>query len=272
MPHLAVSSWSLHRSLGQPAIYGPERTGALGSPPTKTADFSLLELPKRISGVGLTSLDLCHFHLLNGETGYLAELRVALQAAGVTLWSLLVDGGDINHPDHAAHDRDWIARWIPVAAALGARDVRVVAGKSAPSAEALQTSLAALKTLDAVARAHGVKLVIENWFPTASRPEHVLWLLEHMDGQLGLKIDFGNWSGPTKYEDLAAIAPFAESCHAKPRFVSPYVIEREDFERCLAITQAAKFDGPYALIYDDPAGVDEWRGLQSEKNLVEKYT
>ena len=271
MPHLAVSSWSLHRSLGSPAPYGPERDGPFGSATTQTAQFSLIELPARIAAQGLRSLDLCHFHLPNTDTAYLAQLRSSIEHAGVTLWSLLVDAGDVTHPTEAPRDIAWIQRWIPIAGALGAKNLRVIAGRSAPNEETLNTSLAALKSLALVATAHGVKLVIENWFPTASRPDHVKWLLNEMKGQLGLKIDFGNWGGPTKYEDLAAIAPFAESCHAKPQFTDPYTIEHKDYLRCLSITQAAGFDGPYTLIYDDPAGPDEWRGLQSEKVFVERF-
>ena len=271
MSHVAVSTWSLHRSLGQPAPYGPERVGALGASPTHPAQFSLLELPAHIAAAGLHSLDLCHFHLPVCDDGYLAELRTALKRAGVTLWTLLVDAGDITHPANGGRDREWISRWVPHAGALGATTIRVIAGKSQPNAQTLQASLHGLRSLATLAKTHGVRLIIENWFSTTSRPEQVFWLLEQMDGQLGLKLDFGNWSGATKYQDLASIAPFAESCHAKAQFNGPYKIDDVDFERCLEITRAAGFDGPYTLIYDDPAGMDEWRGLQIEKEIVERH-
>ncbi len=44
-------------------------------------------------------------------------------------------------------------------------------------------------------------------------PDAVLALMESQGGELGLCLDFGNWE-ESKYRNLAAIAPLAESCHA----------------------------------------------------------
>jgi Xylose isomerase-like TIM barrel len=271
MPHLSVSTWSLHRALGAPAFYGPENGGQWVSQPTKPAKFSLLELPAKIAAHGFRSLDLCHFHLPSCDAGYLAELRTELQRAGVTLWTLLVDSGDITHTEHSARDLAWVQQWLPHAGALGAKTVRVIAGKSQPDAQSLQTSLRGMQQLAQVAQQHGVQLTIENWFALLGKPEQVFWLLEQMHGALQLKLDFGNWSGPTKYDDLAQIAPFAESCHSKAHFTARYEIGREDFVRCLEITKTAGFAGPHTLIYDDAAGEDEWQGLQIEADLVKAY-
>ena len=271
MPHLSVSTWSLHRSLGASAFYGPEHTDQWGSQPTQPAKMSLLELPANIAAHGFHSLDLCHFHLPNCDATYLAELRTELQRAGVTLWTLLVDSGDITHAEHGARDLAWVQRWLPVASALGAKTVRVIAGKSAPDTASLQTSLNGLKQLDQIAQQHGVQLTIENWFALLGKPEHVFWMLEQMNGQLQLKLDYGNWGGPTKYDDLAQIAPFAESCHTKAHFTTRYEIARDDFVRCLEITKATGFAGPHTLIYDDAAGEDEWQGLKIEADIVEAY-
>jgi hypothetical protein len=233
--------------------------------------MSLLELPAQIVQRGFTSLDLCHFHLPSCDASYLAELRAELHRAGVTLWTLLVDAGDITHPEHGARDLAWVQAWLPHAGALGAKTVRVIAGKSQPSEETLQTSLRGLQALAKLAAQHGVQLTIENWFALLSKPEQVFWMLEQMNGQLQLKLDFGNWSGPTKYDDLAQIAPFAESTHAKAHFTGRYEIGRDDYVRCLEITKAANFDGPHTLIYDDASGENEWRGLQIEKEIVGAY-
>ena len=271
MPHLSVSTWSLHRALGRPAFYGPEQVGQFGSLPTQPAQMSLLELPARIAAFGIHSLDLCHFHLPACDVGYLAEFKQALAAAGVTLWCLLIDSGDITHPADGQCDLVWTQDWIQYAGLLGAKTARVIAGKRKPTKEALELSLARLQFLAMQAETFGVKLVVENWFDLLAEPEQVHWLLEKMDGKLGLKLDFGNWRQPNKYERLAQIAPYAESTHAKASFSSAYQIERDDFVRCLEITKACGFAGPHTMIYDDAAGEDEWRGLQVEKDIVAGY-
>lgn len=269
-PRLSVSTWSLHRALGvtYPDAPGGERPGFMktyGEP-----QLSLLEAPARIAALGIHTLEICHFHLPSRETGCLNELRGALDAAGVELFSLLVDAGDITHPTHHARDLAWIGGWIDTAAALGAKRARVIAGQAEYSPEAMQLSQKGIRELAARGTAQGVRVTTENWFPLLSRPQYVHELLDCLEGAVGLNADFGNWGGPTKYEDLAAIFPRAESCHAKCAFLSPGVPNAEDYTHCLELTRLAQFSGPYTLIYDDD-GVSEWDGLKIESDLVRPY-
>lgn len=264
---LSVSTWSLHRTLGRPAFSGPEHATA---PTAPAAGLPLLELPARLAEAGLHTLEICHFHLPSREPTYLAELRSALDDAGIELWSLLIDGGDLAEPNHHERDAAWIAGWVPVAAALGAKNARVSGGKQAPSPEAVERSATHLHQLAAHALAHGLRLTTENWQNLLSNPAVVLKMLDRLAGKLGLCADFGNWSGPQKYADLGQIFPRAESCHAKCHFDASGQPDRADFIRCLELTRAANFAGPYTLIYDGP-GEDEFAGLRLERELVTPY-
>lgn len=269
-PRLSVSSWSLHRSLGRPAFYGPQDGTDIPLETHGRGAIGLLELPEHIAQFGIRTLEICHFHLPSRAPAYLAELRDALQLAGVQLFSLLIDAGDLTDPQHAQRDLEWIRGWIPAAAALGAERARVIAGKAVPSAAALAQSAEHLRALASEAAESGVRLMTENWFQLLSRPDDVNALLDRLDGQVGLCLDFGNWGGAAKYEQLAAIAPRAESCHAKAHFSAADALDREDYTRCLDIARAAGFAGPYTLIYDGP-GDDELAGLALERELVQRY-
>ncbi|MBV9866186.1 MAG: sugar phosphate isomerase/epimerase [Abitibacteriaceae bacterium] len=273
-PRLSVSTWSLHRVIGitypdAPGMNHPEghhaeaETYGVGS-------LSLLEVPKTIAGMGIQTLEICHFHLPGHDETYLEKLHAALGEAGVELFSLLIDEGDFTHPENATRDLDWIGNWIDTAAALGAQCVRVIAGKQQPSDETLALSRQGFQQLATRASTHGIRVMTENWFSTLSRPEYVLRLLDELEGSVGLCLDFGNWGGPTKYEDLAAIAPRAESCHTKAQFPAAGALDQEDYKRCLDITREAGFSGPYTLIYDGP-GDDEFEGLRLESAVVEPY-
>lgn len=270
-PRLSVSTWSLHRALGATHPDAP------GNPGQKTpvatfgpGSISLLEVPGRIAAIGITNLELCHFHLPGHDKSYLQELRATLDKAGVTLFSLLIDEGDITHPTSAARDLAWIGNWIDTAGVLGAQCVRVIAGKAQPNNASLALSRQGFAQLVARAKAQGVRVMTENWFDLLSRPEHVLWLLDELEGEVGLCLDFGNWGGPTKYDDLQAIAPRAESCHTKAHFSAPGELDAADYARCLDITRAAGFSGVHTLIYDGP-GDDEWAGLAMEQEIVTPY-
>ena len=269
-PRLSVSTWSLHRQLGRPDFYGPENGKQIPVATHDKGELSLLEVPARIAEFGINTLELCHFHIPSLDKGYLNELRSALEAADVELFSLLIDHGDITHPEYADQDLVWMGKWIETAGMLDATCARAIAGKAAPSAEALEMSRNGLQKLAERAEANGVRLMTENWFSVLSTPENVLTLLDRLDGEVGFCLDFGNWKGETKYADFEAIAPRAESCHTKAHFLAPGEMDKDDYIRCLDLTQDAGFSGPHTLIYDGP-GDDEWEGLTIESEVVQSY-
>lgn len=268
----SVSSWALHPLLGTvfPGRPGDPDARLMTPHAGDNGATTLLDLPARLAAHGFRTMEICHFHIPSRDAAYLSDLRAALDAAGVELWSLLIDDGDITHPERHARDRDWIAGWVDVAGTLGAKRTRVIAGKQEPNDETLARSRDAFAMLAAHAAAQDVRVMTENWFSVLSRPEHVHALLKSLDGAVGLCLDFGNWGGPTKYDDLAAIAPLAESCHAKCDYPASGQPDTDDYSRCLEITRAADFSGPFTLVYSEPG--DEWNSLAAQRALLAPYT
>ncbi|GCE11314.1 sugar phosphate isomerase/epimerase family protein [Tengunoibacter tsumagoiensis] len=269
-PRLSVSTWSLHRTLGDPEIYGPDSAQPWQPRTALKGSLSLLELPARLANFGIHTLEICHFHLPTLDAGYLAELRATLEQEKIELFSLLVDEGDLTHPTQATHHQRWIAGWIEIAGQLGAKRTRVIAGKAQPGEETLKRSAQALAELASQAETVGIRLMTENWFSLLSQPETVHALFEQLEGRVGLCLDFGNWSGPDKYERLNQIAHYAESCHTKGHFSKETGLDTVDYERCLNITHTTHFSGPYTLIYDGPDS-NEWAGLARERQVVQAY-
>jgi sugar phosphate isomerase/epimerase len=264
---IAVSTWSLHRTLGVTFPHdldsnqiGPrEETYGPGT-------ARLIDLPRLLKSHWITRLEICSFHLPSRDGGYIAELRDALDSAGVTLQTLLIEAGDLSDPATAARDRDWISGWVETAVALGAKHARIVAGKQKPSREALNLSV---EGLDAIAKRHEgapTRLVTENWFDLLATPETVHYLLDRTEGRIGLNGDFGNWSVPGKYDELASIFPRAELCHAKASFADG-ALDGDDYGRCIDVAEAAGYTGPYTLIFDAQTP-DEWAGINAERAFV----
>jgi len=259
-----VSTWSLHRTLG--GFSGADSAFAGGpflSPPAKPPQRTLLDLLPEVAERGYTTLQICHFHLESQEAGYLDQMRRALCAQGITLDMLLIDDGDVIAPN-IEEQITWYDGWLDAAERLGANRARICAGRSAPNSELLRSSGQVLASL---ARRHpGVRVVTENWMEMTPDADSVRTVLDAAGGEVGLLIDLGKWPGPGKYEELAAIAPLAESCHAKCHFsaVGP---DENDFRRSLSILKEASFTGPMALIYDGPDD-DEWAGLERESEIV----
>lgn len=268
-PIVGVSSWSFHRNLGEPEFYGVLEGEAIPVASHNNGATTLLELPQQMAARGFQILEICHFHLPSRDAGYLREFKSAMQDSNIQLLSLLVDEGDITHPQNGARDAAWIESWMPVAQELGAQKVRVIAGQSTP-AGALQQSARTLKQLAARAGENGLRLTTENWFDVLVSPQNVLQLLDACEGQVGFNLDFGNWSGADKYEDLAAIAPRAESCHAKAEYSAANEIEAEDYARCLQLMGAVNFNGPFTLV-SGGVGENDWQGVERARDFITDF-
>lgn len=264
----AVSSWSLHRRLGttHPHDLDSDAVGPAQATYGRGA-IGLLDLPAEVAAHGIGRLEICSFHLPSREHAYLAELRAALAAAGVRLQTLLIEAGDLSDPRTSARDTDWIGGWIEIAEELGAEHARIIAGKQKPSHEALELSARRLNELALRNAGRAVKLVTENWFDLLATPELVDRLLNATQGRIGLNGDFGNWSGPGKYDALARIFGRASICHAKASFDGNGNIDARDYGRCVELAERAGYSGPYTLIFDnDRPG--EWEGVSIEHALI----
>lgn len=254
----AVSSWSLHRTLGSyhsgsKAPADPEQLAPPG------AGLPLLELPAELRRRGYDTVQLCHFHLPSRAPSYLAELRSALADASITLDALLVDDGDLVDPEAADAHQEWISGWIGDAVALGATRARVIAGRQPPTPDRLAESGRRLAEL--AGRHPDIRIVTENWLDLTPGPAQVETILDAAGGRVGLLIDLGNWAAPDKYAWLGRIAGRAETCHAKCHFDGDQA-DRDDFAESIRVINSAGYTGPLALVYDgtEPG---EWDALET---------
>jgi sugar phosphate isomerase/epimerase len=259
----AVSSWSLHRTLGSYNSGDSATSPATTFAPTN-GGVPLLELPAQLRSRGYDTLQICHFHLPSRDRQYLADLRSALAAAEIALDALLVDDGDLTDPTDADAHQAWIAGWLDDAAALGAKRARVIAGKQTPTADRLAESG---RRLGQLAANHGdIRVVTENWFALTPGAAEVHAVLDAADGQIGFLIDLGNWRGPDKYQQLAQVAARAETCHAKCHFEAG-APDSADYAKSLQTLRDVNYAGPLALVYDGDRD-DEWGNLDREHAIT----
>ncbi|MBC7527902.1 MAG: sugar phosphate isomerase/epimerase [Chthonomonadaceae bacterium] len=263
---VSVSSWALHPLLNRAYPGRPGDPDGTMFENKGDAPLTLLEVPAHLAKLGIHTMELCHFHLPSRDDSYLAEFQEALKSVDVELWSLLIDEGDLVHPEHHARDFEWVKEWVDTATALGAKHARIIAGKQPPTPQNLALSRDALSHLADYVEGSGLRLFTENWFALLPTAEVLNPFLESLEGRIGLCFDFGNWSGDSKYEELTKIAHLAESCHAKCFFGENAVPNRDDFLRCIEITRHADFSGPYTLVAAD-AG-DVWGTIAVQRDLL----
>ena len=273
METIGISTWSVRHLLG-PVYPGldPAATPRRADPSFGPGELDLLDLPAEMRARGYDTLDLCHFHLPRTDDVYLALLRQRLDAAGIALLTFLVDDGDLSAADPAQRARDvaLTEAWLPIAARLGARYVRVAAGlaEAAPTDPAIGWSAASLLTLAEAARARGTTLLTETWRPLAMPPENVRALREATGSTIGFCADFNNYQpfGAAKYDALRVVLPGAVTIHAGAQFDATGELDEADFRHCLALAAEADFNGPAVLIFSGPG--DEWAGLDRLATLI----
>ncbi|AGB71720.1 sugar phosphate isomerase/epimerase family protein [Rhizobium tropici] len=264
----AVSTWSLHRALGATYPYKPgDRAYPARQSTYGKGTIELIDVPQQCADHSIFRLEICSFHLPSLLPSYLRDFRKATEEAGVKLQTLLVEDGDLSNSQTAHRDAEWMEGWIDVAAALGAENMRVIAGKARPTDPALMLAETHLRRLAELTAAAGVRLVIENWFDLLPGPTEVNRILDALHGKVGLNGDFGNWERAGKYEDLAKIMGRAELCHAKGRY-SAAGLDEEDYVRCIELSNLAGYQGPFTLIYDSAYHQDEWSGILEERDCI----
>jgi sugar phosphate isomerase/epimerase len=265
-PTPALHTWSLFRTMGRYVAPGSAPSGAL-SENTDGAGLPLLELPAELAAHGFASAQLCHFYLPTTDATYLAELADAFRAAGVDLEVLLVDDGDVTHPEHGREEQRGLSTWLDVAEQLGTPRVRVPAGDQPPSEETLALSARRLREL--AAEHPDLRLLTENWRGLLVDEVSTTRLLDLVEGEVGLLIDTGNWDGEDKYRQIGAVAGRAECSQVKVRESAPGVLDEADLEQSLAALAEAGYAGRLSLVYagsDD----DEWGRLAQMQEVLRR--
>lgn len=272
MPHLSLTTWSLHRELGPLRwTYWDENEGTqktkIEQQPENT---TLLELPSILANQQFKSLEVCHFHFPSLENDYLLQLKHSFEKAELNFHCLLVDYGDISSPDDNRRiaDIEYIKKWIDIASIVGAKSIRVVAGEASPTdIQALNRSKESLKELAEYAIPKKVRVVTENFKPLSSTKENCIELITN--NEIGLTVDFGNFNRDVKYDSIKHLMPYAESVHAKANYDQNGIIDEEEFRQSLDIIAAQAYNGPITLVYDGPGSL--WDGIQQVKKIASDY-
>lgn len=257
MVSAAVSTVTLTKALGSPMYELDSDTGQQTGVPSEPPSIDLLDVPAKAAAHGFHSFDLSVYHLPSIERGYLFDLRSAFEDAGVELFQLLIDTGDVDSadPDEQETGIAHIKGWMEIAVELGARGVRYVPGDGEPTPETIRASGEAFRELFDFAVDLGLKPATENYRRFNLKGADLLGVLQHAERDYGVIADFGNARGPDKYETLEAIMPRATSIHAWAEVDEKGDLISEDFQRCLTIARDNGFDGPIMLQSGYPVDV-----------------
>lgn len=267
MIQLAISSWTVHGALGKVWYEPDENNGMVNKSDAHPATLTLLDLPAHMANDGIYVLELCNFHLPSIDDSYLAQLKSALESAGVTLANLLIDTGNLSAVNNLP-DIEMTKRWQEVAAKLGAKGTRIDCGTEPATPETIKRSAEALRELVDYGNSLGITTTTENWRTTSIEPDNLFAIMTQVDRPIKLCVDFGNAEKTAdKYATLERLMPRANSIHCKGHF-DGMTLDEDEFHQSLNFIKKYDFSGHISLIDD---GTDnEWDRVLILKKHVEK--
>ena len=206
------------------------------------------------------------------ERAYLARVREVAAGAGLPFGCLAVDGAHVYEPTEEARRANRIIadRWLAVAEALGASQIRIDSGgpEDMPE-EVFDTIVAGYADLVERACVRGVEVIMENHWGASCVPENVVRILEAVEG-LGLLFDTGNWAEGTAERGWTLCAKYARSTHFKT-----FVFDEDgnettaDIPRAVGIVAATGYDGCWG-VESCPTDGDEYGAARKTIALIKR--
>ena len=151
-------------------------------------------------------------------------------------------------PEKRAADLAHVARWVEVAAKLGAPVLRVFDGRAeakGPSREQMTGWVAdAFRECAALGERHGVMIAYQNHDELLKTAEEVLALRERVASPwFGLNVDIGSLRTGDPYDEVARLAPYACTWQIKELLYRRGRDEKTDLRRVFGILKSAGYRG-----------------------------
>lgn len=190
--------------------------------------MSVAEWASLGKAVGLDAIDISILFLPDRTLEQACQIRQAVEQVGMRV-TMMTSYPDFTHPDAAQRQAELEAaiHSVQLAAAVGARFLRVTAGQAHPETPLEEGCRWAIEGLNALAErtAHlGVQLVYENhakpgvWQYTdfSQPPQIFLHILNHLDRRIQVNFDTGNATAfsPQPLALLETVLPRLGSIHA----------------------------------------------------------
>ena len=202
-------------------------------------------------GVELTS-----YYFKDTSPEFLRRIRARAFALGLDVASAAV-GNNFCLPAGPARDKQIasVKTWVEHAEALGAPVMRVFAGgkqKGQSDEEAHKLLVDTVEECCAYAGEHGVFLALENHGGLTATGEGTLKILRDVKSPwFGANLDTGNFHSADPYAEIAAVAPYAITTHAKVEVsAAGQKAELADFPRIVKILREAGYRGYLNIEYE----------------------
>ena len=163
-----------------------------------------------------------------------------------------------------------------IAARLGAPVVRINVGatgrkENADDTVGIERVIQAFQELLPLARELNLRISIENHGGVSKSAANIVKIIKGTDPKwVGSLVDFGNFPDDVRYDEIAAVTPYAFVTHVKiNEFDEQGEAKSYDFPRVLELLKKNKYQGPISIEYE--GSEDPVVGVRKSRALILKY-
>jgi sugar phosphate isomerase/epimerase len=231
--------------------------------------MTIFQFAEYCASLGLGAVEPTSYYFAETTPAYLAKFKHLCTRLGLDVSGTAV-GNDFCQADDRkrAADVAKVKRWVEIAGYLGAKTIRVFAGKTPKDdteEAARKRCVEALPEVCDHGAKHGVMIALENHGGITETADQLLAIVSAVKHDwLGVNLDTGNFKTADPYADFAKAAPYAVTVQFKTE-VHPAGQPKKseaDFARLFGILKEAGYRGYVAL---------EYEGEEEPKTAVPRY-
>jgi len=219
-------------------------------------EMTLADFIDRAAELGSDAVELTAYYFPETTPAYLAGLKGRCTRLGLDISGTAV-GNDFCVPDPAKLKAQlgMVKTWVEHSARLGAKTVRIFAGKVAKGdseEKALARCTEAIQEACDHAARHGILLALENHGGVTATADQLLAIVKGVKHDwFGVNLDTGNFHTADPHADLARVAPYAVVVQLKTEvFPRGKPGEEADLKKLTGILREANYRGYVALEYE----------------------
>jgi sugar phosphate isomerase/epimerase len=240
--------------------------------------LDMVSVPEFYKEQGIKGISYNDMFFKRLDDEYLNQVVAAVKRANRVVTCYVIEG-NLAMADEAKRKAQIEADKERMRAAhkLGAPVVRINLGSTGRQENAddtlgVERVIAAFKDeLLPLARQLGIRIAIENHGGVSRNAANIVRIIQTTDPKwVGALVDFGNFPPATRYEEIAAVAPYAIVTHIK---INEFSADGEavdyDLPKVLGMLKKHHYKGPLSIEYEGKG--DPVEGVRKTRALILKY-
>jgi sugar phosphate isomerase/epimerase len=239
--------------------------------------LDLIGVPQFYKEQGIKGISYNDMFFKKLDDAYLDQIVAAVKKADRVVTCYVIEG-NLAGADTARRQQqiEMDKQKMRAAHRLGAPLVRINVGatgrqENTDDTVGVERVVEAFKELLPVARELNIRISIENHGGVSKTASNIVKIIKATDPKwVGSLADFGNFPAENRYDEIAAVAPYAFTTHVKiNEFDAQGEAKSYDFPRVLEIFKKINYKGPISIEYE--GGGDPIEGVQKSRALILKY-